>query len=539
MRFDALINLDLLRYACWDFGATMADPSKLRGMDALIEQFRAITDTTEDVARHMLEACGGNLEMAITMHLEGGAGASGGAGPSSTPGASADGAGPSVADDEVRAPIPQTAGVLVEESLYQSYVPQGRLRKPRSVFDGFRDFQAETRQQEQLLRDRVSGKTTAKKRTLEDLFRPPIDLLHKGTFETAKKEGETGNKWLLVNVQNVQEFPCQQLNRDVWSNGLVKSIVQEHFVLWQVYHDSAEGQRYIQFYKVDTFPYIAVLDPRTGERLAEWNTVDPTAFIDMATTFLTDHGALDGESRSPPKKRTKRESIIDASEDSQLEAAIAASLQETEATSGKPDNKTNDSSSESELEITDDESDTFHSVNGESSDDNSDVEVERIVTPDPKDKVQSSNVKVQSSNGHAQTSDSRTEESERTQESSGVEEKVDRSKNGSAVCAKDSTEQQTVTVNGNTTADDDDDDDEGPKTNLMVRFPDGKRKQFSLPASAKLMTLVKLVMSEGYTNERYELVTNFPRRKLSYMDFNVTLEEAGLFPQETIFVQQR
>ncbi|XP_078693986.1 UBX domain-containing protein 7-like isoform X2 [Branchiostoma floridae x Branchiostoma belcheri] len=528
--------LDLLRYACWDFGAIMADPGKLRGMDALIEQFRAITDTTEDVARHMLEACGGNLEMAITMHLEGGAGSAGGAGPSSTPGAVPDGAGPSIADDAVRAPIPQTAGVLVEESLYQSYVPQGRLRKPRSVFDGFRDFQAETRQQEQALRDRLSGKTTAKKRTLEDLFRPPIDLLHKGTFETAKKEGETGNKWLLVNVQNVQEFPCQQLNRDVWSNGLVKSIVQEHFVLWQVYHDSAEGQRYIQFYKVDTFPYIAVLDPRTGERLAEWNTVDPTAFIDMATTFLTDHGALDGESCSPPKKRTKRESIIDASEDSQLEAAIAASLQETEATSEKPANAANDSSSESELDITDDESETFHSVNGESSDNDSDVEVERIVTPDPKDRVQSSNVSVQSSNGHAQTSNSRTEESERTQVEDSTE---DRSQNGGAVCAKDST-QPSVTVNGNTTADDDDDDnDGGPKTNLMVRFPDGKRKQFSLPASAKLMTLVKLVMSEGYTNERYELVTNFPRRKLSYMDFNVTLKEAGLFPQETIFVQQR
>ena len=35
-----------------------------------------------------------------------------------------------------------------------------------------------------------SGKTrnstvmTKKKKTLQDLFRPPIDLLHKGTFET-------------------------------------------------------------------------------------------------------------------------------------------------------------------------------------------------------------------------------------------------------------------------------------------------------------------------------------------------------------------
>ena len=35
--------------------------------------------------------------------------------------------------------------------------------------------------------------------------------------------------------------------------------------LSQVYHDSEEGQRYIQFYKLNKFPYISILDPRTGE----------------------------------------------------------------------------------------------------------------------------------------------------------------------------------------------------------------------------------------------------------------------------------
>lgn len=37
---------------------------------------------------------------------------------------------------------------------------------------------------------------------------------------------------------------------------------------WQVYHDSEEGQRYIQFYKLNKFPYISILDPRTG--LCPW-----------------------------------------------------------------------------------------------------------------------------------------------------------------------------------------------------------------------------------------------------------------------------
>lgn len=51
--------------------------------------------------------------------------------------------------------------------------------------------------------------------------------------------------------------------------------------------------------------------------------------------------------------------------------------------------------------------------------------------------------------------------------------------------------------------------------------------------------LVRYVQSKGYPNERFELVTNFPRRKLAHLDYDITLQEAGLCPQETVFVQER
>ena len=35
--------------------------------------------------------------------------------------------------------------------------------------------------------------------------------------------------------------------------------------LLQVYRDSNEGERFIQFYHVNSYPYLAVLDPRTGK----------------------------------------------------------------------------------------------------------------------------------------------------------------------------------------------------------------------------------------------------------------------------------
>ena len=55
------------------------------------------------------------------------------------------------------------------------------------------------------------------------------------TFQ-AKTAGATSKRWLLVNIQNAKEFPCQVLNRDIWSNQAVKAIIKEHFVFWQVMH---------------------------------------------------------------------------------------------------------------------------------------------------------------------------------------------------------------------------------------------------------------------------------------------------------------
>ncbi len=51
--------------------------------------------------------------------------------------------------------------------------------------------------------------------------------------------------------------------------------------------------------------------------------------------------------------------------------------------------------------------------------------------------------------------------------------------------------------------------------------------------------LVQYVIEAGFSNEHFELVTNYPKRKLSYLDFEATLQSVGLFPQETVFVQER
>ena len=73
-----------------------------------------------------------------------------------------------------------------------------------------------------------------KKRTLEELFKPPLDIMYKGDWQSARDAATAAKKWLLVNIQDAGEFQCQTLNRDVWSNEAVKTIVGEHFLFWQV-----------------------------------------------------------------------------------------------------------------------------------------------------------------------------------------------------------------------------------------------------------------------------------------------------------------
>ena len=76
--------------------------------------------------------------------------------------------------------------------------------------------------------------------------------MYKGDWQSARDAATAAKKWLLVNIQDAGEFQCQTLNRDVWSNEAVKTIIREHFLFWQVYYliifiSRAKGTSLISF----------------------------------------------------------------------------------------------------------------------------------------------------------------------------------------------------------------------------------------------------------------------------------------------------
>jgi len=349
----------------------------------------------------------------------------------------------------------------------------------------------------------------AKKRTLEELFKPPIDIIFKGDLQTARDSATSAKKWLLVNIQDACEFQCQVLNRDVWSNEAVKTILREHFIFWQQYKENEEAQRYVTFYPVSEWPYVAILDPRTGELMVTWQKLDAATFCDLVTEFLSLHPNLEPSEETDSSDKNNDENadknknngsmakrrksadancILDADEDDQLAAAIAASLKETTQSTSKVLG-TNSDSDDSDSEFFEE---SFSAENSNSV----------------------STLPSFSSKNYA-----KLVESAKTETNTKVE-----SKKGDAGSSS-----WEIYLGSK----------EDPLSSIMIRFPDGNRVTKEIPCSSQFLAIVEYVKSEGFDLDKHEIVTNFPRRILTDVDTKQTLKELGLFPKEMVIVQQK
>ncbi|CAJ0883895.1 13016_t:CDS:2, partial [Entrophospora sp. SA101] len=122
---------------------------------------------------------------------------------------------------------------------------------------------------------------------------------------TRNKAKSTG-KWIMINIQNIEEFSSQLLNCNLWSNETVKDVIKADFCFLQFNSDSSEGSKYINFYPVYKYPHIAVIDPRTGERLKVWDSqLEPTEFLITVTDFLEKYSLEEEPNHSESSKKNK------------------------------------------------------------------------------------------------------------------------------------------------------------------------------------------------------------------------------------------
>lgn len=310
----------------------------------LIEQFVSITDAAETTASQLLVDSNCDLEAAITSFFaiqEAGGVPAPATAPvvgggdvemnPSTDGDAALAASLAAQDDadQVRAPIPQRIDTLL---------PNVAPRRSQAVADPF-----------------TASSGDANDSRIAELFRPPSHLVFGGTLDDAMALGAREKRWVIVTIHQGDVFACQVLNRDVWNDPAMKQLIETYFVFWQRDIESEDGAKYRQFYRFAEAPHIAILDPRSGERVASFSApgdeFGAEHLIRYLTEFTTDN-SLDSDDRVrlPASSSAARgnasaagptsaanssavpaainiEDDIAGTEDAQLAAAIAASME--------------------------------------------------------------------------------------------------------------------------------------------------------------------------------------------------------------------
>jgi hypothetical protein len=188
--------------------------------------------------------------------------------------------------------------------------------------------------------------TTHRAALLRDLFRPPHELISDATWDEARDEGKEEKKWIMVNLQDLDIFQCQVLNRDVWKDENLQALIKEHFIFLQYEKREPRAQSYIQFYfaneaheNSDNYPHVSIIDPRTGEQVKVWSGLPfPKAgeFYGDLIEFL-DRYSLAANSKNPVVQAKPKRQQVDVgrlTEDEMLQLAMQNSLENTGGSSG-------------------------------------------------------------------------------------------------------------------------------------------------------------------------------------------------------------
>ncbi|KAH0565562.1 hypothetical protein GP486_001042 [Trichoglossum hirsutum] len=193
-----------------------------------------------------------------------------------------------------------------------------------------------------------ASESSSKASLLAEMYRPPFELICRLPWDLARQEGRDKEKWMIVNVQDPSVFDCQILNRDIWKDSQIKETVRENFILMQYNNDDPRGREYIQYYfqshgNQDTYPHIAIVDPRTGEQVKVWSgppVPKPMEFLMQLHEFL-DRYSLKANAKNPVAVRkpakSKAVDVDRMTEEEMLQMALQNSMTNSGFPSGSQD----------------------------------------------------------------------------------------------------------------------------------------------------------------------------------------------------------
>ncbi|XP_004298508.1 PREDICTED: leucine--tRNA ligase, cytoplasmic-like [Fragaria vesca subsp. vesca] len=119
------------------------------------------------------------------------------------------------------------------------------------------------------------------------LYRPPSKLLFQGSFDKALDTACNQDKWLLVNMQCLDNFSSHMLNHHVWSEKAVCETISTNLIFWHEYFDTPEGDMVSRKYILDSRTIVLLIDPMTSEAMCSWKgMVNPNDFMEDLVPYL-------------------------------------------------------------------------------------------------------------------------------------------------------------------------------------------------------------------------------------------------------------
>jgi len=173
-----------------------------------------------------------------------------------------------------------------------------------------------------------------------------------GEIAAARQRAKEEQKWLLVNLQSVDIFDSHRMNRDVWSNDSILSVLESSFVFWQRSSSCEQGSNFLRLYKItdEMLPITIIIGPTGSLLFSQSGFVSVPDLSSSLFEFLDTH---DMDSTERPLTRERNASndtanskaiptpppptaVTEEDEDDALTAAIKMSLEQGHVTSQVP-----------------------------------------------------------------------------------------------------------------------------------------------------------------------------------------------------------
>lgn len=256
-----------------------------------VAQFVAVTGASMEDAQHFLAMSDGILESAVALFFETGPLSAQQTAGSQPPQVSPQG----MADADADMDAALAASLAAEEEQKRDEP----VRAPDAAFNDQMINIGGTHREpaphvDQAPDLKFGGEDTGEDSAFKELFKPPAEILCEEPFGNAVETAGNSQRWLLVNLQDTEDFTSHVLNRDVWRDDTVSSLVGASFVFWQRLASSPEGQQFMQYYQAHCtkIPVICVIDPRTGRAIKSWDAKrwkEAHAAAEFLSDFLDGH----------------------------------------------------------------------------------------------------------------------------------------------------------------------------------------------------------------------------------------------------------